>query len=76
MGKCYSDQAADKLTAARLNEWLGYHDISAAELGRRAGVHRSTMCTMTRGKGGTSVAVLRKVCRAGNIDANWLLGLR
>lgn len=76
MGACYSDSAADKLTAARLNEWLGENDMATIELARRAGVNKSTMYSLTNGKGGTSVAVLRKVCRAGGIDANWLLGLR
>ena len=76
MGKCYSDHAADKLTAARFNEWLGYHNLSAREFARRAGINLSTIYTITRGKGGTSVAILRKVCRVGGIDANWLLGLR
>lgn len=76
MGMRYSDQDADRITSARLNEWLGAHDMSTIELGRRAGVNKSTMYSMTSGKGGTSVAVLRKVCKAGGIDANWLLGLK
>ena len=72
----YSDRKANKLMAGRLSEWLGEHDMSAMELSRRAGINKSTMYTMTGGNGNTSVEVLRKVCRAGGIDANWLLGLR
>lgn len=76
MGRYYSDLRANKLMAGRLNEWLGFNDISARELARRAGINQSTIYSMTRGRGNTSVAIFRKVCKAGKIDANWLLGLR
>lgn len=76
MGRHYSDLVANKLMAGRLNEWLGKNDMSALELARRAGINQSTIYTMTRGYGNTSVAIFRKVCKAGKIDANWLLGLK
>lgn len=76
MGREYSDRRANKLMAGRLNEWLGKHDMSAIELARLAGVNKSTIYTMTAGRGNTSAESFRKICKAGKIDANWLLGLR
>ena len=76
MGRHYSDRKANKLMAGRLNEWLGQQDMSALELARRAGINQSTIYSMTGGYGNTSVAIFRKVCKAGKIDANWLLGLK
>lgn len=75
MGRHYSDLRANRLMAGRLNEWLGRNGMSARELARRAGVSQSTIYSMTCGYANTSVAIFRKVCKAGKIDANWLLGL-
>lgn len=76
MGYRYRNIREDRQMAARLNQWLGENDMTASGLSRLTGVHVSTIYHMTSGGGGTSVAVLRDICKAAGIDANWLLGLK